>query len=81
MIAIGALPLVAALTSSTSSESADRGHSIIQVTEEPAIGFWKYYHVIGNMIFWRKIVIYHTKYPNNFRASLRSAQFFKVRPH
>jgi hypothetical protein len=29
-----------------------------------------------NMIFWRKIVIFHTKYPNNFRASLRSAQFF-----
>ena len=27
-------------------------------------------------IFWRKIVIFHTKYPNNFRASLRSAQFF-----
>ena len=29
-----------------------------------------------NMIFWRKIVIFHTKYPNNFRASLCSAQFF-----
>jgi hypothetical protein len=29
-----------------------------------------------NMIFWGKIVIFHTKYPNNFRASLRSAQFF-----
>ena len=29
-----------------------------------------------NMIFWRKIVIFHTKYPNNFRVSLRSAQFF-----
>ena len=29
-----------------------------------------------NMIFWRKIVIFHTKYPNNFRACLRSAQFF-----
>ena len=28
-----------------------------------------------NMIFWRKIVIFHTKYPNNFRASLHSAQF------
>jgi hypothetical protein len=33
-----------------------------------------------NMIFWRKIVIFHTKYPKIFRASLRSAQFFKVRP-
>ena len=32
------------------------------------------------MIFWRKIVIFHTKYPKNFRASLRSAQFFYVRP-
>jgi hypothetical protein len=29
-----------------------------------------------NMIFWRKIMIFHTKYPQNFRASLRSAQFF-----
>jgi hypothetical protein len=29
-----------------------------------------------NMIFWRKIMIFHTKYPKNFRASLRSAQFF-----
>ena len=29
-----------------------------------------------NMIFCRKIVIFHTKYLKNFRASLRSAQFF-----
>ena len=29
-----------------------------------------------NIIFWRKIVIFHTKYPKKFRASLRSAQFF-----
>jgi hypothetical protein len=29
-----------------------------------------------NMIFWRKIGIFHTKYPKNFRASLRSALFF-----
>ena len=29
-----------------------------------------------NMIFWRKIVIFHTKYPQKFRASLRSAQIF-----
>jgi hypothetical protein len=29
-----------------------------------------------NMIFWLKIVIFHPKYPNNFRASLRSVQFF-----
>ena len=26
--------------------------------------------------FLRKIVIFHTKYPQNFRASLRSARFF-----
>ena len=30
----------------------------------------------NNMIFWRKIVIFHTKYPKIFRASLRSPQFF-----
>jgi hypothetical protein len=29
-----------------------------------------------NMIFWRKIVICHTKYAKNFRAFLRLAQFF-----
>ena len=34
----------------------------------------------NNMIFWRKIVIFHTKYPKNFRASLRSAQFFLSAP-
>jgi hypothetical protein len=25
-----------------------------------------------NMIFWRKIVIFHTKYPKNSHASLRN---------
>jgi hypothetical protein len=29
-----------------------------------------------NMIFWRKIMIFHTKYPKNIRASLSPAQFF-----
>jgi hypothetical protein len=29
-----------------------------------------------NMIFCRRIVILHTKYPKNVRASLRSVQFF-----
>ena len=29
-----------------------------------------------NIIFWHKIVIFHTKYPKNFHASLHSAQFF-----
>ena len=33
-----------------------------------------------NMIFWRKIVIFHTKYPKDFRAYLRSVQFFKCAP-
>ena len=32
-----------------------------------------------DMIFLRKMVIFHTKYPKNFRASPRSAQFFIVR--
>jgi hypothetical protein len=25
-----------------------------------------------NLIFWRRIVMFHTKYPTNFRASLRN---------
>jgi hypothetical protein len=33
-----------------------------------------------DMIFLRKMVIFHTKYPKIFRDSLRSAQFFIVRP-
>jgi hypothetical protein len=33
-----------------------------------------------NIIFWRKIVIFHTKYSKYFRASLRSAQFFLSAP-
>ena len=33
-----------------------------------------------NKIFLRKIVIFHTKYPKTFRASLRSAQFFFSTP-
>jgi hypothetical protein len=33
-----------------------------------------------NKIFWRKIVIFHTKYPKNFRAFLRSAQIFLSAP-
>jgi hypothetical protein len=32
------------------------------------------------MIFWRKIVILHTKYPTNFRASLRSPPIFLSAP-
>jgi hypothetical protein len=33
-----------------------------------------------NMIFWHKIVIFHTKYPKNVRAALRSVQFFLSAP-
>ena len=33
-----------------------------------------------NMIFWREIVIFLTKYPKNVRASVRSAQFFLSTP-
>ena len=33
-----------------------------------------------NMNFWRKIVIFHTKYLKNVRASLHSAQFFLSAP-
>ena len=29
-----------------------------------------------NLIFWRKIEIFHMKYLKNVRATLRSAQFF-----
>ena len=32
------------------------------------------------MMFWRKIVIFHTKNPKKFRASLRSAQFLLSAP-
>ena len=33
-----------------------------------------------NMIFWRKIVFFHTKHLKIFRASLRSSHFFKCAP-
>jgi hypothetical protein len=33
-----------------------------------------------DMIFWRKILIFHTKYPKYFRASFRLAQFFLSAP-
>ena len=32
--------------------------------------------IVKKKIVLRKIVIFHTKYPKNFRASLRSAQIF-----
>jgi hypothetical protein len=47
---------------------ADPGGGHPRTPHPPKIG--------KNMIFWRKIVIFHTKYPKNLRASLRSAQFF-----
>ena len=52
----------------TTNQGADPGGGGAPGTRRPNIG--------KNMIFWRKIVIFHTKYPKNFRASLRSAQFF-----
>jgi hypothetical protein len=33
-----------------------------------------------NMIFWRKIVIFHTKYPKNFRFPSPRRHFFKSPP-
>jgi hypothetical protein len=33
-----------------------------------------------NMIFWREIVIFYTKYPKHFHASLRPRKFFKCAP-
>ena len=53
------------------------GLSIVYAGADPGGGGGGDPPKIGkNMIFWRKIVIFHTKYPNNFRASLHSAQFF-----
>jgi hypothetical protein len=37
---------------------------------------WLTMKIGKNMMFWRKIVIFHTKYPKNVRASLRSAHFY-----
>ena len=33
-----------------------------------------------NMIFWRKIVIFHTKYPKNFAPPSARCNFFKCAP-
>ena len=52
----------------TINTGADPGKGAHPVHAPPKIG--------KNMIFWRKIVIFHTKYPKRFRASLLSAQFF-----
>ena len=51
---------------------ADPGGRAFGAPPPPKIG--------KNKIFWHKIVIFHTKYPKIFRASLRSAQFFKICP-
>jgi hypothetical protein len=47
---------------------ADPGGRVHPAYASPKIG--------KNKICWRKIVIFHTKYPKIFRASLRSAHFF-----
>ena len=57
---------------STSMAGADPGEGAPGAPPPPKIG--------KNDIFWRKIVIFHTKYPKIFRASLRSAQFFLSAP-
>jgi hypothetical protein len=54
--------------SPTTKAGADPGGRAHPARAPPKIG--------KNMIFLRKIVIFHTKYPNNFRASIRSAHFF-----
>ena len=35
----------------------------------------------NNMIFWRKIVIFHTKYPKIFAPPSARRNFFKCAPH
>ena len=47
-----------------------------RIQGEDAPGASPYPKIEKKLIFWRKIVIFHTKYPNNFRTCLRSAQFF-----
>ena len=44
------------------------GEHPVRASPPPKIG--------KNMNFWRKIVIFHTKYPTNFRAFLCSVQLF-----
>jgi hypothetical protein len=60
--------LLSAYTLALSDPGADSGGGGPGAPPPPKIG--------KNMIFWRKIVIIHTKYPKSFHASLRSAQFF-----
>ena len=45
-----------------SYSGADPGGEAYPARASPRIG--------KNMIFWRKIMIFHTKYPKHFRASL-----------
>jgi hypothetical protein len=42
--------------------------------EEGAPGASPYPKIGKNIIFWRKIVIFHTKYPKYFRASFRNSR-------
>ena len=49
---------------STRCRGGSRGRGSAPGARPPKIG--------KNMIFWRKIVIFHTKYPKNVRASLRN---------
>jgi hypothetical protein len=55
------------------SQKCGRFKAVIEIPTQGGRGPPK----IGkNMIFWCKIMIFHTKYPTKFRTSLRSAQFF-----
>jgi hypothetical protein len=51
---------------------ADPGGGAHPVRAPPKIG--------KNMIFWRKIVIFHTKYPKNFAPPSARCNFFKCTP-
>jgi hypothetical protein len=56
------------LVNNVTIPGADLGWGAHPARAPPKIG--------KNKIFWRKIVIFHTKYPKIVRASLRSAQLF-----
>ena len=54
------------ITTIFNQTGADSGGGTHPVRAPPPLKLEK------NMIFWRKIVIFHTKYPKNVRASLRN---------
>ena len=56
------------LSYSCKTQGRIQGGGVHLVLAPPKIG--------KNKIFWHKIVIFHTKYPKNVPASLRSAQLY-----